>query len=163
MNVILQCFVGIAAKCELQKQKLFFCFKNGKKTKMKWFRRIFFCVFFLLGMFVDRNRGSGRVPRQVIQQDGLIVKEWWLGALYRLLPSIFYTENSVPTPLMFLPYLQTISSKIFQGFFGLPTIVFDDRGPYSFNKLAIFLFGINIFQLIGIALLVFVASIALVS
>ena len=106
------CSFGILSKCDFK--FLIFCNKTERWNKMKLSRRIFFCTFFLLGMFVDRNRGSVRVPRQVIQENGLVVKEWWLGALYRILPSIFSTENSVPTPLMFLPYLQTISSRIFQ-------------------------------------------------
>jgi hypothetical protein len=63
---------------------------------------------------------------------------------------------------MFLPYLDKITSNILQGFFGLPTVVFDDSFPYSLNKLALYLFGINIFQLVGIAILAFIASIALV-
>ena len=95
-------------------------------------------------------------------KDGLIVKEWWLSALYRLIPSIFYSDTSVPTPLMFLSYLDKITSSILQGVFGLPTVVFDDSFPYSLNKLALYLFGVNIFQMVGIALLAFIASIALV-
>jgi hypothetical protein len=42
-------------------------------------------------------------------------------------------------------------------------VIFDDSGPYSFNKLSLFIFGVNIFQLVGIATVAFIASIALVT
>jgi hypothetical protein len=100
--------------------------------------------------------------RQVLEQNGLVIKEWWLDALYRLIPFIFDGENSVPTPVIFLPHLENSFIKFLVSI-GFPTILFDDSGPYSFNKLAVFVFGINLIQLIGISLLVFTASIALVS
>jgi hypothetical protein len=130
-----------------------------KLSRTIWMAPHSHTYFFQLGALVNQTPGSVRVPRQVIQQDGLIVKEYWLAVLYRIIPSIFYNQNSVPTPLMFLPYLQTISGQIFQGIFGFPVVVFDDSGPYSFNKLSLFLFGVNIFQVSTKSMNNFTASI----
>lgn len=133
---------------------------------MKILRRFVLLTFCLIGIFATGNTGTSgnsRHRRQVIQQGGLTVIDWWLSALYKIIPSIFSSQYSVPTPIMFLPYINTIANNLLQKVFGLPSVVFDDSGPYSFNKLALFVFGVNIFQLVGIALVAFIASIALVA
>jgi hypothetical protein len=50
MNVILQCFVGIAAKCDLQKQKLFFGLKTAKNKQNEVVSKNIF-----LRLFSSRN------------------------------------------------------------------------------------------------------------
>jgi len=99
--------------------------------------------------------------RQVINENGLLIKAWWLGALYKAVPFIFSDENSVPTPLIFLPIVEDYVTN-FSKSIGLPNIVHDDSDPYTLNKMARLLFGVNFIQLIGISLLVFAASLALV-
>ena len=137
--------------------------KKQKEQKMKILSRSVLLTFCLLGICVSGRCGTGRHRRQVIQEGGLTVIDWWLSALYKIVPSIFSSQYSVPTPIMFTPYINTIAYNIFQGIPRLPTVVFDDHGPYSFNKLSLFIFGVNIFQLVGITFIAFVASIALVA
>ena len=130
---------------------------------MKPRSRTFLVLLIIAGIFVDQNCGVERQRRQVIQQSGLTVVDWWLDVLYKIIPSIFSSRYTVPTPIMFLPHINTVSYNIFQRLLGLPVVIFDDSGPYSFNKLSLFVFGVNIFQLVGIAFIAFVASIALVT
>ena len=57
------------------------------------------------------------------------LSEWWLKALYRLIPWFFKDEKSVPTPIMFLPYTDAAVFNILKTVFGWwPKLVFEDNG-----------------------------------
>ena len=69
-----------------------------------------------------------RYPRQIVVRDGAVIKEWWLILFYKLFPSLFRDENSVPTPIMFLSYTDDLVSKILKTFIGWwPTISYEDH------------------------------------
>jgi len=69
-----------------------------------------------------------RYPRQIVVRDGAVIKEWWLVLFYKLFPSLFRDENSVPTPIMFLSYTDDLVSKILKTFIGWwPTISYEDH------------------------------------
>ncbi len=69
-----------------------------------------------------------RYPRQIVVRDGAVIKEWWLVLFYKLFPSLFRDENSVPTPIMFLPYTDDLVSKILKTLIGWwPTISYEDH------------------------------------
>ena len=54
---------------------------------------------------VASDASNRRFKRQIFQAgNGVVIKDWWILALYKIIPFIFKDDNSVPTPIMFLPY-----------------------------------------------------------
>lgn len=69
---------------------------------------------------------------------------------------------TVGTPILFLQEFKDIPNALLR-IFGLPSVSYDDSEPYSINKVVTYFLGVNVFQLIGILGLSFLASLVMVS
>ena len=69
---------------------------------------------------------------------------------------------SIGSPIIFLEQFKDIPNELFN-IAGLPRVEYEDKEKFSLNKLTTALLGFNIFQVIGITGLAFLASIVLVT
>ena len=100
-------------------------------VKLKWIFKASLIVVMMstvIDAFADDVHR--RIARQVYDAgNDVIIKDWWLIALYKIFPALFRTENSVPTPTMFLPYTDQVVTRILKAIFGWwPTIAYEDKG-----------------------------------
>ena len=68
----------------------------------------------------------------------------------------------VGTPILFMTQFKDIPNELFK-ILGLLPMFYEDNAKYSFNKLVSAVFGVNMFQLVGIMGLVFIASVVTVA
>lgn len=68
----------------------------------------------------------------------------------------------VGQPILFMEDFKDIPNE-FLKLLGLPAVNYEDSANFSFNKLIELVFGVNMFQLVGIMGLTFLASVVMVS
>ena len=68
----------------------------------------------------------------------------------------------VGQPILFMEDFKDIPNE-FLKLLGLPAVNYEDSANFSFNKLVELVFGVNMFQLVGIMGLTFLASVVMVS
>ena len=99
--------------------------------KLKWIIIASFLIT-IMSTVIDAfgDADLRRVVRQVYDAgNGVIIKDWWLIALYKIFPALFRTENSVPTPTMFLPYTDQALTRILKAIVGWwPAVAYEDKG-----------------------------------
>ncbi len=78
--------------------------------------------------------------------------------VYKSLPEM----DRVHTPILFLQEFKGIPNAVLK-ILGFPSVSYSDTETYSLNKIITYTFGFNIFQVIGIFGLAFLASVVLVT